>query len=159
MWRQESEQRRIRNNLNEQKTRCPVLIQTKVINLLSKWQQAVSETKLFYGDFHRKMYFTRWSSVATRCVPHSLIAFSQVQQHSISAVSLLLCPSPGSDTQDPSCWYLCWGAMATCLTGAKFFTGGMRRGKIEWLNVAQSHCEDSRTSPTSSQPAWKRQFH
>lgn len=156
MWRQESELRRARKSQNEQKTRCPMLTQIKVINLLSKWQQAVSWIKLFYEVFHKKKCFTRWSSVATRCVPHSqtwsadsLLASSQVQQCSISAVCLLLYPSPRNEAQDLSCWYLCWEAMATCLTGAKYFTGGMRRGKIKWLNVDQSHCEDSRTSSLS----------
>lgn len=40
-----------------------------------------------------------------------------------------------------------WGrARVTCPTGARYFLEGMRSGKVEWVNVAQSHCEDSRTS-------------
>lgn len=37
----------------------------------------------------------------------------------------------------------------TCPTGARYFLEGMRSGKVEWANVAQSHREGSRTSSLS----------
>lgn len=136
-----------------------MFIQTKVFNLLSKKQLGAHGIKLSSENFHKKMYFTRWSPPAARSPP------DVSQTHKPGARTARMPPPAHSSAPSLHAAYCCsatlavkavtlrgdiWGrARVTCPTGARYFLEGMRSGKVEWVNVAQSHREDSRTSSLS----------
>lgn len=138
--------------------------ETQVFNFLSNCHYRVLRTELFSEDFHKKLlYFRTWNppagwwppAVSQTCKADNLIDSSQATEAFHLFKLLTSTHQSGSETCDPSCWCL-WGmARLSCLTGVKFILGWSRSGKVEGVNITQSHWFWMRTQGRHLSVRWE----